>query len=61
LTAGLGASARPIVQGGGAVDRLTIKVGSKIARPVVLYRLPSGDHDWPAIESDIITGMATSR
>jgi polyhydroxybutyrate depolymerase len=31
------------------------------ARPVVLYRLPSGGHDWPAIASDIITGMATSR
>jgi poly(3-hydroxybutyrate) depolymerase len=31
------------------------------ARPVVLHRLPSGGHDWPAIASDIITGMATSR
>ena len=31
------------------------------ARPVVLYRLSSGGHDWPAIASDIITGMATSR
>ena len=29
------------------------------ARPVVLYRLPSGGHDWPALATDIITAMAT--
>lgn len=42
-------------------DRTTVLTWPDCTSPVVLYRLPVGGHDWPAVAAGVIAGMATSR
>lgn len=53
-----GCDARPNVSTDG--DGGDVLTWPDCATPVVLYRLSSGGHDWPAIASDLIVTMATT-